>query len=573
MKGCMNVMKIKTPTIIILIAAVISFFSQYDIAYCQPDNVVTPDSTERQDTEETAVLPTLKGTIEIIEELEDEIRSKKTELKQAATQDLKIEIKEEINKLYERLDPLKLNFEEIATGINLESFEEQPQKHFDWKDELQTLLGPLIKELKNITEEPREIERLRSEVSHYEKKLALTKSAKQNIHKLINQTQEDKLENQLTELEKIWLNREQNISNQLLISQYQLSDKLKDRKSILESGQNIVRIFFKSRGKNFIFAALAFIFVFFILRIIHRYVYKASPVLRSVKRPYYIRILDIMYHVLTVVGATAAMLVVLYTSGDWVLLGLAFILIVGVAWTAKNTLPRFWEQSKLLLNLGSVRENERVIYNGIPWRVVSLNIYTYLVNPELKGGVIRFPLKELAEFKSRPFHHDEPWFPCRENEFVILADGTFGKVALQTPEIVQLELPAGCLKTYATEEFVKQNPKNISKGFRINVTFGIDYKYQEVCTTEIPSILQKTLYEGLINGGYEDTITHFKVEFKEAGDSSLDYEIMADFSGKVAKDYFLLIRTLQRLCIDTCNKYGWEIPFNQITVHTVSVPQ
>ncbi len=55
---------------------------------------------------------------------------------------------------------------------------------------------------------------------------------------------------------------------------------------------------------------------------------------------------------------------------------------------------------------------------------------------------------------------------------------------------------------------------------------------------------------------------------KEAGASSLDFEIIADFSGKVAQYYNVLARAIQSIAVDACNKYGWVIPFTQVTLHT-----
>jgi len=55
---------------------------------------------------------------------------------------------------------------------------------------------------------------------------------------------------------------------------------------------------------------------------------------------------------------------------------------------------------------------------------------------------------------------------------------------------------------------------------------------------------------------------------KEAGASSLDFEILADFSGKVAQYHNVLARAIQRIAVDACNKYGWVIPFTQLTLHT-----
>jgi hypothetical protein len=156
---------------------------------------------------------------------------------------------------------------------------------------------------------------------------------------------------------------------------------------------------------------------------------------------------------------------------------------------------------------------------------------------------------------------------------VLLADGTFGQVAMQTPEIVQLILLGGSRKTYQTMEFLQQSPNNLSTNFRLNVTFGIDYQHQAISTQEVPDKFQKMLKEALIQKGYDDDLLNLKVEFKEAGASSLDLAILADFSGEVAKDHEVLSRLLQRIAVDACNTYGWIIPFTQITLHTADSSQ
>jgi hypothetical protein len=58
------------------------------------------------------------------------------------------------------------------------------------------------------------------------------------------------------------------------------------------------------------------------------------------------------------------------------------------------------------------------------------------------------------------------------------------------------------------------------------------------------------------------------VEFKEAEASSLDCEILADFSGRVAGDYLHLKRAIQRICVEASQTHGWTIPFTQVTLHT-----
>ena len=124
---------------------------------------------------------------------------------------------------------------------------------------------------------------------------------------------------------------------------------------------------------------------------------------------------------------------VLYLFEDWVLLTLAIVFMMGLAWTSKSALPRIWGEMLLLLNMGTVREGERLSYNGIPWLVQSLNFSALLVNPELAGGRLRLPLHDLFALRSRSFEPEEPWFPSRLGDWVLLDDATLCKVILQTP--------------------------------------------------------------------------------------------------------------------------------------------
>jgi small-conductance mechanosensitive channel len=138
--------------------------------------------------------------------------------------------------------------------------------------------------------------------------------------------------------------------------------------------------------------------------------------------------------------------------------------------------------------------------------------------------------------------------------------------------MVQLILLGGSRKTYPTAEFLKQSPDNISTNFRIKATFGLDYAHQAIITHEIPEKLRDLLLERLAEAGHGDDIIKIKVEFKEAAASSLDLEVLADFSGRAAKDYESLKRTIQKIAVDACNDHGWVIPFTQVTVHHAQEP-
>ncbi len=496
-----------------------------------------------------------------------QLQARKAELEKAATSELKEEIAADISRLQDSIGALEKNFEKISTGIDLDRFETVKEPEFDWKREILDLLSPIIQQLKSMTDRPRQLEKLRSELAYYQSRMPIAKAAIDNLEKLIAQAEDAQLKTQLKRLKEKWIKRSDQISNQFTVVQYQLEQKSKEKKSFWETGQMLVQSFFKSRGRNFILATASFVLTWILFRLTYRLIARIRPQRRIEHRPIYTRLFDIGYQILTIIGAVAVFLFVLYIAGDWVLLSLFIIFLLGFAWAAKQNVPRFWQEIKLMINLGPVRENERIIHDGIPWRVVSLNFYSQLENPLLKGGRLRIPLKEFADKTSRPFGPDEPWFPCREKDWVILSDNTRGQVINQTPESVQLLLYGGSVKTYPTVDFLSQNPTNISSGFSLKSTFGIDYKHQAQCTQEIPAQLKQMLQQELVKAGYGDNLTAVNAEFGQAGASSLDIDIIAAFNGNAAKDYPVLNRALQRIAVDACNRYGWEIPFAQITVH------
>ena len=135
---------------------------------------------------------------------------------------------------------------------------------------------------------------------------------------------------------------------------------------------------------------------------------------------------------------------------------------------------------------------------------------------------------------------------------------------LQYVQIIKL---GGNRKIIPTPSFLELNPENLSKNFRISSIFGIDYQHQAVSVTEVPTIFEKALTKGLSEMVPAESLRNLTVQFGSAGASSLDYEIAADFSGKLAPKYQILRRAIQRICVEVCNEHDWGIPFTQITIH------
>ena len=279
------------------------------------------------------------------------------------------------------------------------------------------------------------------------------------------------------------------------------------------------------------------------------------------------RLLAYSYYLLNTIVTLLVVLAVLYVREDLLLLALALLLVFGAVLSFRQFLPRYIEEARLLLNLGSVREDERVVYNGLPWQVMSLNLHTVLRNPAL-DGVLRLPLDVVGTLVSRPVKNNL-WFPSNQGDFVILPDDILGQVRTQTPDLVEIAVRGGMSMTYNTADFYSINLINLSrdKTFGVSATFGFDYALQELSLTEIPAALEDEVKTFICEEGYEKHLRSLLVELSTANTSSLDFLIFATFNSKVAGDYYKLQRLLQQACVSVSNKKGWTIPFPQLTIH------
>ncbi len=476
------------------------------------------------------------------------------------------DLRNAIQALSDKKEEMEATFNQLATDVDPRKETEDKKTGVDWQSELKELVGPLLREVKKITAHPREIERLRDKVEKYEAQLSKAKKAINNIDILLPLAEEEQLIQKLKQTRRFWENQLNEIQTRMNINRRMLDRRLDQKKTFSESAKEIMQIFFKSRGRNLVVSFFAFIFTLGLFFFLHRQIRKISPIHRN-KKSIYTRLFDVVYYLLTVIFALLSIFVVLYIFGDWLLLSIAAIFLIGIGWASKQAIPLVWVQARLLLNLGPVREREVVIYKGLPYEVATLNLYTTLVNKALDGGSIRIPIKDLLDMRSRPITEDEPWFPCERGDWVKLNDGTHGRVIVQTPESVKLQLLGGAVVTLKTDDFLSFSPVNLSNGFRLWISFGLDYAHIDEITERIPEVFKEEITEGLKIRGFEKSTIGISVQFKAAGLNSLELEIMADFNGAAGPDYDILQRIIPGICVDICNRNHWEIPLNQVRVH------
>lgn len=390
------------------------------------------------------------------------------------------------------------------------------------------------------------------------------------IDDLAKAVADPQVKSELEAARRVWADRQTEAAGQSRILGLRIAEREMTTPSLWESFSRMFSEFWKNRGLNLLIALIVAVAGFMAVRRGYQWLRSTRWFRHKEKVTLTGRVSDLLSVVVAVLVATVAVLLVFYLRGDWLLLTLVAVLLIGAAWAGKTALPPYVEQIRMLLNMGVVREGERVVYQELPWKVKSLGFFTTFSNPDLEGGELRIPLLSVMKMISREADPKEPWFPSRKDDWVLLTEGTYGKVVRQTPEQVTLLKLGGSLITYPTVEFLALMPENFSHGFRVTSVFGIDYGHQSIATDEVVEILTHALFEKLTHDHGKDGVRSVKVEFQSAGASSLNYAVLADFGGDLASRYRQLERKVQQICVEVCNEQDWVIPFPQLTLHQAS---
>ena len=478
----------------------------------------------------------------------------------------------ELNQLIEQktqdLEVVTKSFEQIAIGgIDLDIFE-QEESPKTWQEELTILIKPLLENLRGLTEKARKRESLKQAISTQKSAIQTAELAVLSIEKLLtDNTTEKAVKQQLVQVKEKWQSLLNEAQRKQELANIELSNLNDNDSHWFETFKSSVKNFAQDRGLTLLMAfsvAIAIIILFrFITRLIEL---KRTKHKRAANRTT-LRVVVYAQKLLTVVFVIVGILIVFFIRGDVLLLALMSIILFTAALGLRHFIPQFIEESRLLLNIGRVRENELVFVNGVPWRVASINVFSKLINPEIRG-IIRVPLEDMKALVSRPIN-DEKWFPSSIGDWVIDEQNHLYEVISQGPDAVELQSAQGTNKLMPTSQYYSAGYVNLtkSKGIRITSEFGVDYNLQSISLDEVPEKMCQNIQSLLLNSDLDTEEIFTRVELHQAGASSLDYLIIVNINSKAAKHYYLIGRLIQQACVDICNKEGWSIPFPQMTIH------
>jgi hypothetical protein len=534
--------------------------------------VLLPCLAQAQSDDNTVPPEHIRTLLLLIGQQEDHLKQELEALKQASSAENAEHRKAEI---LSQLDQLYFNFEAIATQHSVEEFLlEDDEGKTDLLKEVQELTLPLLHSLRDLTKKPRKIDKLTRRIETLEQQSQKYENASKNIYAILQEQAKSQdpaqagTEKFLSRIKMLQAKYSPDLIRfQLQESRKALEREISDKRSLMEILADNTKVFFKHRGRNLLITLLVCTGVGAILLGIREFLIGKRSRLNISPRSR--KVLAASYNIGVALFCIMAGLVSLYLLNDWLLLSFIIVVLLGIAWASRELVPRFFKELQVALNLGTVRENERFIWNGVPWRVESLGLSAKLVNDKLEDGAILLPLGELINKFSRPMIDDEPWFPTSKSDWVMLSDQTYGQIKHQTQEQVVLELKGGALKHYQTSAFLSLAPVNLSAGFRYSLEFGLDYAVQSRICDDIPKLFETSLariFKDRLAGESPD-FKNLKAQFDNAGSSSLNLKIIVDVDGRCADNYEDHRREIHKALVSVCNENNLGIPFNQLTLN------
>lgn len=487
-------------------------------------------------------------------------------LKKASSEAEKAQLQLDLDTKGQEAQDISRNIENLAASTDISSLRTAKEESFNFEREFFSLLEPTLKEMNHLTSDVRAKADLRERIEFANKRIPVVKTAIENTTKLEEEAQSRELKLHLSKLKARWQQRLEGFETErsaatLQLEKYELDERIRE-----ENAPSYLKTFFQKRGWVLLKAFGAILLVLLASKLLHRVLSFVLRGFQKENRSVRLRIVDLLHRAVTTVLMVVAPMLVFYLSEDWVLFTLSILMLIGIIFSLREAIPKYWHQIEIFLNVGSVREGERILMDGLPWEVKNINLFTTLHNPRA-NLTKRVKLRELTGMNSRPCHKSEPWFPCEKGDWVILSDGVRGKVIGISLELIELIQRGGARCTYTLGDFLSASPQNLSLNFRVKEVLGISYSYQKIATTEALVMLKAKLEERLAGDGYDKVLLNLNVEFEKANDSSLDIVVIADFKGEAADIYNRLRRAIQRYCVDAATEYDWEIPFPQMTLH------
>ncbi len=504
---------------------------------------------------------------EAIDAIEQTLQEKKANKDSAPTEEAKAEIDVEITGLGERLKVLGNNYNTALTGLDTAGFFEKEVEVLSLQEELSDILSPTIRSFKDLTGTTRRIAKLTDEIMYYETRIAQIKDGIERMSMVHDDIRNPEAQKRADALLDYWQQQEKEFTTNLNTAQQHLLDE----EQILKEKPSGFITFAQVQGKNVLLAMLAFFGIILAFHLLHRLVQKYSPLHRTDKHVFWANLIDLLFRVFAVVIGIMAVIYIFFVVNDWILLGIILLFALAVIWSTKNSIGDYVKQVQLLLNLGAVRQNERLIYKGVPYKVEKIGQFCYLTNPELSGGRIRLPIKDLIGLRSRNYDENEVWFPTSIGDWIKIG-GAVRQIKDQSPEMVLIVNSAGSPEPMQTSAFLNQKITNLSKSkFWCGASFLISNKYRDILEEKIIPLFKARIQKDMNAKGYgEFLIGEPYVALWDLKDGGMEIYSEIGAQPELARRFPVMQATLKYSMSAVAQEQGWEDPVSAVEVRQAS---
>lgn len=480
-----------------------------------------------------------------------------------------------------QLNQQKRNFEKIFEktalgGLEVELYdisddEEEEILHYDWQKELIKIVQPVFSSLQDLTESQRKRDFIRTTRLELEENLSAIDDALAHLDEIDRSQLNPASLEQLKKIRNSWEIKHTYYENQLELVNLQYRDMAKEGSLSQRITQNVWD-FVTNEGKILLFSlgalfGLLYIFSWVLRKIVARHERKVQENKHVKRTSLAWRLMLLVYEIFSFITAFVVMLMILHSSGNMVLFGFAILIILAMAISFRNSIPAYFKRLRTFLNMGLAREGERVMYQGIPWEIEHINLYSvFLYNPLLDNGRLRLTIDLLENMISRDVPHYEVYYPTKVGDTVIV-DAIFAKIVRQTPETIFLD-SYGTAVEYGTEEFVGRKPQNITTGFLASTKFTLASVHRASDIDEIIALLKQSVeVEIAKDDQFEKHVLSVGVNYREIdlyGDLVFGMSISV---GPNAVDYYYAAtRLLQRAALNAAESAKWQLPSKMVAV-------
>lgn len=546
-------------------------------AYGQQDETVATELASQEELQveidsQQQMVNSLLSLSETLVSRKQQLTDLDKELARAKKDADKIPLQTQIEALSTEIIQVEQEIDLVVLGLQSRQYKKDgvEQEPVDIRQEIAQVFEPIILSLERATEPARRMEELRQLSGQATNRIEIAQATLDSINGFIDAEADypDDVKERLDNHHELWENRLQEAKDLDVALAEQLAATRRAQGNSLKQFSQDFGSFILNRGASLLMAlglGIGFILICQTIRSGASYMYRRfhNGVLSAP-----MRIFSMAMTILGIVGGFIVAITIFNIRQDWLMLAMSLLMALAISWTFVRSLPALAEQTRVLMNLGAVREGERTLIEGLPYKIERLSLYSKLINPALKGGELVYPVRELVGMHSRPITEGEAWFPTEVGDWIV-RDGKHYQVMNQTPEHVILKRPGGAEDFVPAHEFMDTLFEVITGGYRAAYTFGLAYKHLDEAREIIPDKINASVRTYVADQLGERALLNVDTRFVKLDDSALGFDVLADLGPGHGREWKRMQKYLNRAVVDVCLENNWDIPFPQLVVHSV----